>query len=134
MQASCNAFITPTLMQLLCNAFVYSLIFVIMRYIHILCIANCLRWKSCAVFVNRSVMRNFSSELVIMPLCNTQDYHATACKYFPVNYSLFFNCKTFPPWMICNIRYCSWSSLCGVFVYYKLLLLYTHDLKIEYIH
>ena len=78
MQASCNAFITPTLMQLLCNAFVYSLIFVIMRYIHILCIANCLRWKSCAVFVNRSVMRNFSSELVIMPLCNTQDYHATA--------------------------------------------------------
>ena len=45
----------------------------------ILKILNCSRWKSfaVAVFIDQPVTQNFSSELVILPLCNTQDYHAT---------------------------------------------------------
>ena len=43
----------------------------------ILKILNCSRWKSFAVFIDQPVTQNFSSELVILPLCNTQDYHAT---------------------------------------------------------
>ena len=44
-------------------------------------IANRLRWKSFVVFMDRLVTGNFSSELAIMPLCNTQ----------------FFNHETFSP-------------------------------------
>ena len=60
----------------------------------ILHIAICLRWKSFAVFVNRSVPRNFSSEIV----CAIGFGHVrlpSNCKSFSVNDSLVLQLRNF---------------------------------------